>query len=173
MGTLNARKMRAQGRVPANLYGFKKDAVNLSVAAEDVEKLVAGGSRVVDVEVDGTVDKAVVQELQWDIYSTHVRHVDLMRVDPDAITTVDVPVATRGEPAGLKFGGQMRQSVKYVSVTCQAFRVPKAVIARVASLQIGGTLKVSDLEVPETVTINTDGDTVAVEVYDPKKASDG
>ncbi len=171
LGTRNSRRMRQQGRVPANLYGFKKDSVNLTVSADDLEKLVAGGSRVVDVEIGGDVDKAVVQELQWDIYSTHVRHVDLKRVDPDAITTVDVPVAVRGEPVGLKDGGQLRQVLKYVTVTCPDFRVPKAIYARVAALGVGDSLKVSDLKAPETVKIDTDASQVVVEVFDPKKAS--
>lgn len=170
LGTANTRRLRQQGRVPANLYGFKKDAVNISVAADDVEKLVAGGSRVVDVEFQGEVDKAVVQELQWDIYSTHVKHVDLKRVNPDAVTTTDVPVKMRGEPAGLKDGGQLRQLVKYVTVTCPEFRVPRSITARVGPLGLGDSLKVSDLKAPETVTINSDADQVVVEVFDPKKA---
>ena len=170
LGSGNARRLRQKGLVPANLYGFKKDAVNLSVAAEDIEKLVAGGSRVVDVEVGGTVDKAVVQELQWDIFSTHVKHVDLKRVDTEAIATVDVPVVMRGEPLGLKDGGQLRQLVKYVNITCPDFRVPKNLVARVTPMNVGDSLKVSDLETPETVTINSDGSTVAIELFDPKKA---
>ncbi|GAB5441774.1 MAG: 50S ribosomal protein L25/general stress protein Ctc [Fuerstiella sp.] len=170
LGTRNTRQLRKQGRVPANLYGFKKDTINISVAADDVEKLVAGGSKVVDVEFQGEVDKAVVQELQWDIYSTYVKHVDLKRVDPDATTTTDVPVKVRGEAAGLKDGGQLRQLVKYVTVTCPEFRVPRSVAARVASLGVGDSLKVSDLKAPETVTITSDADQVVVEVFDPKKA---
>ncbi|MEQ9411921.1 MAG: 50S ribosomal protein L25 [Fuerstiella sp.] len=171
LGSANTRRLRKQGRVPANLYGFRKDAVNLSVTSEDVEKLVAGRSKVVDVEYNGAVDKAVVQELQWDIYSTHVKHVDLKRVDPDAVTTVEVPLVIRGEPIGLKDGGQLRQLVKRVTVTCPDFRVPKHIPVRVAPLKIGQSIKVSDLTAPETVTIDTDGNTVVVELFDPKKAA--
>lgn len=171
LGTLHTRRLRKQGRVPANLYGFKKDAVNLSVLADDVEKLISGGSKVVDVEYDGAVDKAVVQELQWDIYSTSVQHLDLKRVDPDAVTTVDVPLVVRGEPVGLKDGGQLRQRVKRVTVTCPAFRVPKNIAIRVASLKIGDSVKVSDLKAPDTVKITTDGNTVVAELFDPKKAA--
>ena len=168
LGKLNTRRLRKDGRVPANLYGFKKDSINLSVCADDVEKLVAGGSRVVDVAYDDSVDKAVVQELQWDIYSSHVRHLDLLRVDPESVATVDVPLVSRGEPVGIKDGGQLRLPVKWVSVTCPSFRVPKNLVIRVASLKIGDVVRVSDLEAPETVTINTDGDTVVAELFDPR-----
>lgn len=171
LGTIKTRRLRKQGRVPANLYGFRKDSVNLSVAADDVERLIAGGSRVVDVEYGGDVDKAVVQELQWDIYGTQVRHIDLMRVDPEASTTVDVPLVIRGEPVGLRDGGQLRQPVKWVRVSCPTFRVPKNIAVRVAALKIGDSVKVSDLRPPEAVVIDTAGDTVVAELFDPKKAA--
>lgn len=172
LGSRNTQRLRQKGLVPANLYGFKKDGVNLSVSADDVEKMVANGSRVVDVEVDGDVDKAVVQELQWDVFSTYVRHVDLKRVDPEAMTTCDVSIELRGEPIGLKDGGQLRQKLKRVTVTCPDFRVPKSVLARVATLKVGDSVKVSDLEVPDTVTVQTSGDEVVVELFDPKKAAE-
>ncbi|MCP4171923.1 MAG: 50S ribosomal protein L25 [Fuerstiella sp.] len=169
LGSANTRRLRKQGRVPANLYGFQKESVNVSVLAEDIEKLVAAGSRVVDVAVDGSVEKAVVRELQWDIYSTHVKHVDLLRVDPEAETTVDVPLVLRGEPIGLKDGGQLRQLEKKVTVTCPEIRVPKNIVVRVAPLKVGDSVKVSDLAVPDSVEINTASDTVVAELFDPKK----
>ena len=171
LGSANTRRLRRQGRVPANLYGLKKDSVNVSVLAEDMEKLVAGGSRVVDVALDGSVEKAVVQELQWDIYSTHVKHADLKRVDPDAITTVEVPLVVRGEPIGLKDGGQLRQLEKKVTVTCPEIRVPKNIAVRVAPLKVGDLVKVGDLEVPDTVKIDTPSGTLVAELFDPKKAA--
>ncbi|MEO2025396.1 MAG: 50S ribosomal protein L25 [Fuerstiella sp.] len=172
LGSANTRRLRRQGRVPANLYGFKKDSVNVSVLAEDIEKLVAGGSRVCDVAIDGVVEKAVVQELQWDIYSTHVKHVDLKRADAEAVTTVDVPLLVRGEPIGLKDGGQLRQLEKKVTVTCPEIRVPKNIQVRVAPLKVGDSVKVGDLTVPETVTIDTPADTLVVELFDPKKSAE-
>lgn len=172
MGSRNSRHLRKQFKVPGNLYGFKKETKSITVSADEVEKMVANGSRVVDVELDGSVEKAVVQELQWDIYSTHVKHVDLKRVDPEEVATVDVPLSLRGEALGLKDGGQLRQLLKRVSVTCPAFRVPKSIEVRVGALKIGDSIKVSDLPVPETVTVKTSGDETVVELYDPKKAAD-
>jgi len=171
LGSRNTHRLRKQGHVPANLYGGRKDSLNVSVAADQVEKMVANGSRVVDVELDGNVEKAVVKELQWDIYSTHVKHVDLMRVDPEAVATVEVPVRIRGEAIGLKDGGQLRQTLKRVTVTCPAFRIPPYVTARVSSLKVGDKILVSQLERPDTATIDTPGDTMVTELYDPKKAA--
>ena len=172
MGSRSSRRLRKQFKVPANLYGFKKETLSITVSADEVEKMVANGSRVVDVELNGNVEKAVVQELQWDIYSTFVKHVDLKRVDPEEVATVDVPLRIRGEALGLKDGGQMRQLLKRVSVTCPAFRVPKHIDVRVGALKIGDRVKVSDLRVPETVTMQTPGGETVVELYAPKKVAD-
>ena len=170
LGSLNTRRLREQGRVPANLYGFKKDAVNLSVCADDVEKMVANGSRVVDVEIDGSVEKAVIQELQWDIFSTHVRHVDLKRVDPEKVVTVDVGLEIVGEPLGLKDGGEPKQYLKRVTLKGPDFRIPRVVRVRVGALPLGGEIKAAGLEKPDEVEMLTDADTLVVSVLDPKAA---
>ncbi|MEZ6061193.1 MAG: 50S ribosomal protein L25 [Planctomycetaceae bacterium] len=170
LGTTEAVRLRGRGRIPANLYGLKKDTVALSVSADDVEKLVAKGSRVVDVELGGNVEKAVVQELQWDTFSTHVQHLDLKRVNPDGVATTDVPVELRGEPDGLKEGGELRLLSKTVRITCPDFRIPRNIVARVGALNLGDVVRAGDLKIPETATLETPPDTVVVEFFNPRKA---
>lgn len=169
-GSTATRHVRAQGRVPANLYGFGKPGECISICGEAVEKLVATRSSVVDVELDGTVDKAVVQELQWDVFSTQVLHVDLRRVDPNGRATVDVVVELRGEPVGLKDGGLLRQAVKRVSVSCPDYRIPKSIPVRIGALQVGDAIRASDLQLPDYAQLQTPADTLIVELYDPRKA---
>ena len=168
-GSTATRHIRAQGRVPANLYGFGKPGECVSICGEAVEKLVATRSSVVDVELDGAVDKAVVQELQWDVFSTHVLHVDLRRVDPNGRTTVDVAIELRGEPVGLKDGGLLRQVVKKVSISCPDFRIPKSILVRIGAMRIGDAIKASDLALPDYAQLATPADTLIAELYDPRK----
>ncbi len=169
-GSKGARLVRAAGRVPANLYGLGKPGASVSICAEVVNKLVADRSSVVDVELDGAVDKAVVQELQWDVFSTKVLHVDLRRVDPAGRATVDVVLELRGEPAGLKDGGILKQQSKRVKLNCPDYRIPKSIPVRIGALGLGDVIKASDLQLPEHAVLVTAGDTVMVELYDPRKA---
>jgi len=169
-GTTATRKVRSQGRVPANLYGFGKPGECVSICGDVVEKLVATRSSVVDVELDGAVDKAVVQELQWDVFSTHVLHVDLRRVDPNGRTTVDVSIELRGDPIGLKDGGLLRQAAKKISINCPDYRIPKSIPVRIGSLRIGDVVKASDLQLPDFAQLVTAGDALIAELYDPRKA---
>ncbi|MCA9012005.1 MAG: 50S ribosomal protein L25 [Planctomycetaceae bacterium] len=170
VGSVDSQRLRAAGRVPANVYGLGKPVVSASVCSDTVGKLVSTLSSVVDLELDGTVDKAVVQELQWDVFSTKVIHVDLRRVDPNGRATVDVKLELRGEAVGLKDGGAVRQLAKTVKIDCPDYRIPKSIVVRMGALQIGDTVKVSDLQVPDYVNFVTPKDEVLVELYDARKA---
>jgi len=170
LGSVDAKRLRASGRVPANIYGLGQPGESVSVCGETVEKLVATRSSVVDVELDGKVDKAVVQELQWDVFSTEVQHLDFRRVDPNGRVTLDVALELRGEPLGLKDGGAIRQFHKKVSLNCPDYRIPKSVVVRIGGLRIGDAVKASDLQLPEHSQLVTVADEVIVELYDPRKA---
>ncbi len=170
VGTVETRRLRSMGRVPANIYGMGKPGVSASVCGDAVGKLVSTLSSVVDVEVDGTVEKAVVQELQWDVFSTKVLHVDLRRVDPNGRATVDVTLELRGDAVGLKDGGAVRQLQKVVRIDCPDYRVPKSIIVRMGALGVGDCVKAGDLQLPGHATLVTSADEVLVELYDARKA---
>jgi large subunit ribosomal protein L25 len=170
LGSVDAKRLRAAGRVPVNIYGLGKPGDSASVCSETIEKLVATRSSVVDVELDGQLDKAVVQELQWDVFSTAVQHVDLRRVDPSGRATVDVSLELRGEPVGLKDGGALRQLSKNVTIDCPDYRIPKSIVVRIGGLKIGDLVKAGDLQLPEHARLVTSPETVLVELYDPRKA---
>ncbi len=169
LGSAESRRMRIAGRIPANVYGLGKAAESVSVSVELVEKVIATRSSVVDVELDGTVEKAVVQEVQWDVFSEHVHHLDLRRVNPDGKATVAVPIEVRGEPVGLKEGGALRQLQKTITLTCPDYRVPRSVVVRVGALQIGDSVTAGDVPLPEHAVLASEADVVLVELYDPRK----
>lgn len=168
-GSKGARLVRSAGRVPANLYGLGKPGEAVSVCEEVVEKLVADRSSVVDVELDGTVDKAIVREVQWDVFTTHVLHLDLLRVDPNGRATVDVSLELRGEPVGLKDGGALRQHHKKLRINCPDYRIPRSIPVRIGALRIGDAVKASEIPLPEHAQLVTAADTIIVELYDPRK----
>lgn len=170
VGTVDSQRLRGVGRVPANIYGLGKPVISASVSNDAVEKLVATLSSVVDVELDGVVDKAVVQELQWDVFSTKVLHLDLRRVDPTGRATVDVALELRGDAVGLKDGGAVRQLAKTVRIDCPDFRIPKSITVRMGALQVGDAVKASDLQLPDYAKLVTPADEVLVELYDSRKA---
>ncbi|MHC4875224.1 MAG: 50S ribosomal protein L25 [Planctomycetota bacterium] len=163
-GTSHSRRLRLEGKVPANLYGLDQEAVALTVDSDLITPAVIAGHRVIDIDLDGSVEKAMIREVQWDTFLTHILHVDLQRIDASARLDVDVAVHTRG----VANEGVLDQPLHSVELNCPAYAVPDQVDVRVGSLRIGEQLTVADLTLPEGVTCNLPGDSVVVRVTEAK-----
>lgn len=168
VGTATTRRIRAQGQVPCNVYGHKQASANIVVDAEAIGGLVKSGARVIDLEVDGNVQKALVKDVQWDTFSTHVLHVDFLRVDVNERVELDVPLQLRGTAPGVVAGGNLEVGHHNIRIECLAVEVPDFIQVRVASLNIGDSLRVSDLQdVPTGVNVLTAPETVLVHIAAP------
>ncbi|MBI1314338.1 50S ribosomal protein L25 [bacterium] len=164
IGTSHSRRLRLEGKVPANLYGLGKDPVALSVASDVITPAVMAGHRVIDVEFDGTVDKAMIREVQWDTFLTHILHVDLQRIDANARIDVDVAIHLRGTANE----GVLDFHLHSVELNCPAYAVPDQIDVRIGTLHIGDQVTVADLVLPEGVTCNLPADSVVVRLHEAK-----
>jgi len=169
LGTSTARRIRNQGLVPGNVYGHKQDPASIVLEADAVSGLVKSGARVVDLTVDGAEQKALVKEVQWDTFSVNVLHVDFLRVDVDERVRLEVPLQLKGTSPGVVAGGVLEIPHHTVSIECLAVEVPDFIQARIAHLNIGDALHVSDLQdVPPGVTVLSAPETVLVHVVEAK-----
>ncbi len=169
VGTASARRMRSQGLVPAIVYGHKQDPANIVLDDEAIGGLIKSGVRVVDLEVDGNVEKALLKSVQWDTFSTHVLHVDFLRVDVNERVRLDVPLQLKGTSPGVVAGGVLEITHHTVTVECLAVELPDFIQVRIGSLNIGESIHVSDLQdVPHGVTVVTPPETVLLHVVQPK-----
>ena len=146
-GTRGARRLRGQGLVPAVLYGHGEKCVELVTTREAVEAVVRHGSRI--VELKGAVKTgALIRELQWDTYGVVPVHIDFLRVSATDRVKVKVPIDMRGECPGQRAGGVLSLVMHEIELECTADAVPERIHVLVGKLQIGGTVKVHDLELP-------------------------
>jgi large subunit ribosomal protein L25 len=162
-----ARKLRADGRVPAVLYGQGADPIAMSVDARELSHLLhAGGANVlVDLVVDGQEHLAMPREIQRDHIKGRYWHVDFLAVSRTEKITVNVPIRINGEAAGVKLGGVLDHHLWEVSVECFPTDVPEAIDIDVSPLEIGDAIKVGDLTVPDggEITSNPEDSVVAVQ----------
>src|SRR4051794_24717997 len=162
-----ARKLRADGRVPAVLYGQGADPIAMSVDARELSHLLhAGGANVlVDLVVDGQEHLAMPCEIQRDHIKGRYWHIDFLAVSRTEKITVNVPIRINGEAAGGKLGGVLEHHLWEVSVECFPTEVPEAIDIDVSPLDIGDSIKVGDLEVPDggEITSNPEDSVVAVQ----------
>jgi large subunit ribosomal protein L25 len=154
-----ARRLRAQGRVPAVLYGQGIDPLSLSVDAREMFHVLhgAGGSNaLVDLVVDGEDHLAIPREIQRDHIHNRLIHVDFLAVSRTQTITANVPVVEFGDAAGVKEGGVVEHHLREVSVECFPQDVPDQISVDITEIELGEMVHVGDLVPPEGVSILTD-----------------
>jgi large subunit ribosomal protein L25 len=166
-GSRACRRLRAGGFVPANLYGHKQETVPLSVAAAEVTPLVRSGARVLDVDLDGKLEKVLFREVQWDHLSKEIVHVDLLRVDPNEKLTLEVKVELKGTAPGTLSGGVLDHALRTLTIECLAIGIPDSVQVKISALEIGQALHVREIEVPPHTRILNNPEAVVVRVAQP------
>ncbi len=168
-GSSACRKLRKQGKIPANIYGHKEENIPISVPREAVQAAIASGHRVIDLNVEGKAEKAIFREIQWDAFGIEVQHIDLLRIDPNERVTLDLPLELRGQAPGTLKGGHIEQPVRHVTVEALVTQIPDTIIVRVGSLEIGGAVYGRDLDLPEGVTLLTPADLLLLHVVQAKE----
>ena len=147
-GSRESRRLRRQGLVPAVLYGHGEKCVDLAAKREALEAVVRHGSRV--VELKGAVkENALIRELQWDTFGTEPIHVDLLRVSKSDRVKVKVPVDMKGEAPGHRAGGVVTLLVHEIEIECTPDAIPEKIHAQIGKLELGGTIKAHDLDLPK------------------------
>ena len=148
-GKNEARRLRASGRIPAVLYGAKKQAVAISVDPKQISRILhseAGHNSIFDLTVGGESAKGMVVDWQYDPLSGKLLHIDLKRIAMDEKMRVSVPVHLVGEAPGVKIGGGiMDQVLREVEIECLPGDIPSHIDADVSHLEFGQVLRVADL----------------------------
>ena len=149
-GKNEARRLRASGRVPAVVYGAKKDAVAVSVDPKQISKILrsaSGHNTIFDLQVGAEKTKAMIVDWQYEPIKGKLLHIDMKRIAMDEKIRVKVPIHLVGEAAGVKTqGGIMDQVLREVEVECLPGDIPSHFEADVSEMVFGQVLRVSDLK---------------------------
>ncbi len=144
-----ARRERKAGRVPAVLYGAKKEPVSLSVDPKAISRILhsaSGHNTIFDLDVNGEQTKAMIVDWQYEPIKGSLLHIDLKRIAMDQVMRVKVPIHLTGEAAGVKQeGGILDWVLREVEVECLPGDIPTAIDADVSELVFGKVLRVGDL----------------------------
>jgi large subunit ribosomal protein L25 len=163
-GSTACRRMRREGRIPGVVYGHQKDPISFSVEWDTLAPVLKAGTRVVDLDLEGHVEKAMFRHIQWDTFGSAVRHIDLLRIDPNERVEVEVPVILKGIAAGALAGGVLDHHLHSITLECLAIQIPDGIPVKIGELQIGQAIHVSDLELPPNTTVKNEPETVVVQV---------
>jgi large subunit ribosomal protein L25 len=168
------RRLRAAGRVPAVLYGGKKETVSLSVDPKEVVKIIrshGGVNTIFELAVQGAKGKenVMIRDFQLEPVEHDLLHADLVRVAMDKKLILDVSVELIGTAIGVKLGGGMMDFItRSVEVSCLPKDIPETIVADVSELELGQYLRASELKLPNGVELVSDGNVVLAHVMAPK-----
>jgi large subunit ribosomal protein L25 len=165
-----ARKIRATGRVPAVLYGPQLDPTRLTVDSRELWHALhtdAGTNVLISLAVDGDTFLTMPREVQRDIVRGTLLHVDFLRIRRDVAIQVEVPIHLTGESLGVTEGGVIEHHLWELRIECLPANVPESIDADVTNLNIGDSLHVSDLRIPQHLTVLTPEDETIVSVVPP------
>lgn len=167
-----ARRLRREGKIPAILYGPKVEPIALELNKKDFFTRVAGleGSHLVRFKSVSTTltDKvALVKEMQYHPISGDVMHADFYEVDLTATIEVSVPLHFVGKAAGVVRGGILQPIVREIQVECLPLDIPEFFNVDVSALDIGDSVHIEELRMPEGVTAVYDSNFALVTVATP------
>jgi large subunit ribosomal protein L25 len=152
-GKGGARAIRRMGRVPGIIYGGKQGPVLISLEPRELSRAVANRgflATLVDVKVDGAVERTLPREVQHHPVTDQPMHVDFMRVSADTRVTVTVPVVFINHELsiGLRRGGMLNTVRHGIELSCQADGIPDQLVVDLDGLDIGDSIHASAVTFP-------------------------
>src|SRR5450755_350282 len=172
-GRSAVRKIKAQGAVPAIIYGGKNKAEALQISKRDISLMLShasGENILVELEIDGekTGRLALVQEVQHAPIGGDILHVDFHAVSIDEMNEADVPLEPTGIAEGVKtFGGLLEQNLRSLAIECLPRDLPDVITVDVSRLNIGDSIHVRQIPLPTGVTTRVPADLTAFSVLAP------
>lgn len=169
----SSRRLAADNQIPAVLYGMGREAAHIAVDRHAFELWAthhSAGSGMVQLKLEGEskhVD-AMVREIQHSAVKGTILHIDFLAVSMNKPIHANVPLHLVNTPAGVRAGGVLTINMHELNVEALPANLPEALEWDVASLEIGDTLHLSDITVPDTVTLLDEPDTIVASVQVPR-----
>jgi len=145
LGKKNSKKIRAEGLVPAVLYGAR-DVLHITVPFSEIRKLVYTPEvHLIDLEIEGEVHQAIIQDIQWHPVEELMLHVDFLKVYDDKPVAVSIPVILNGMAKGVKSGGRLKRNMRKLRVKALPEFLPDTIDIDISGLDVNDTIKVEEL----------------------------
>lgn len=171
LGTNASRRLRKEGKVPANLYGPNRKSTPLTLKKKDIIQILkseSGENTIFKVYFDSTTQNVMIKEVQIDPLTDELIHVDLVQITMNKLVQVSVPVELSGEAVGEKSEGGFVDFVsRELNVECLPQNIPEQIGVDVSDLHINQSIRLEDLTPPQGVKFIDDPQTVIVNVGMP------
>lgn len=156
-----ARKIRATGKIPAVIYGHGTEPQHVTLPGHEVSLLLRKSNQVLELDIAGKTQLALVKDVQKDPVRQIIEHIDLIVVRKGEKVTVDVTIHLEGEAAP---GTLVNQDANNISLEAEATHIPESIVVNIEGAEDGFQVFAKDLELPTGSSLVTDGDVLIVAV---------
>ncbi|HEX9793271.1 MAG TPA: 50S ribosomal protein L25 [Planctomycetota bacterium] len=171
-GTRASLKLRQDGRMPGIVYGEGGPATAVHVATSALQAAIRHHERVVQLEMGGTRERVLLQEIQWDTMGDELVHVDFRRISRESTIEVEIELEYIGHPKGLSHGGEFKKHLSDLPISSAPENLPDTIRVMITDLDIDDVLTVADLVLPAGVTAMVEPDTLVCAVGRPAEESE-
>jgi large subunit ribosomal protein L25 len=165
-----ARKLRAAGKIPVVLYGHGTDPQHFAVPAHDVGLLLRKANAILDLQIVGKSQLALVKDVQKDPLRQIIEHIDLVIIRQGEKVTVDIPIHLEGESYS---GTTVNQDANTLSIEAEATNIPERIVIDIEGKEDGYTLFAKDVVLPAGSSLVSDPELLVVAVTSASEADLG
>jgi large subunit ribosomal protein L25 len=169
-----ARKIRMAGNIPGVIYGHGRQPQSLTVNARETERLlqgIAAGSTVIELNLNNTVSRTLIREIQRHPFKRNILHIDFQELVAGETVSVRCPIVYVGTADGVRNdGGILDQIMHELFIEVDPSSIPNHIDVDITSLKVGHSLHVADLQLPAGITVLDDATLTVCVVQQPKTA---
>ena len=155
LGSKGASRLRRKGKLPAIVYGHKKEPVAISFDVHSFVEDLHHGHRLFDTDMGGKTETLLVKEIQYDHLGKSVIHADMVRVNLEETVKVTVPIEMRGTSKGSHEGGIIDEHLDHLEIECKVTEIPEVIPVSVKELGVGDSIHADDVELPSGAKLIT------------------
>ena len=174
LGKQAVKKIRSAKAIPAIIYGSGIKSTPIEVTSDDFSRVIhtkAGENVIIQLTVAGAKNfekTVVIKEIQHDPVTDAIQHVDFNVISLTEKIKVNVPLHTKGEPAGVKEGGVLDVVHHEIEIECLPTDIPERLEADISVLKIGEAIHIKEIKFPKGVVPQLSEDEVVVAIHAPK-----
>ncbi len=179
-GKEEAKKIRDMGRVPAIVFGGKKEPVAVSLdykAFFPVLRKIAFKTTVYTLNVEGSQHDVLIKDVQFDVVTGKLQHVDFLRIEENTMIKINVPVVLQNQEKsrGIKLGGIINLVTSHIEIKCKPADIINKLVIDLTELNINDAVKISDLHLPSSAEFDYPDNFTVLNIAPPntKDAGDG
>lgn len=156
-----ARRLRANGQIPAVIYGHGTDPVHVALPGHQVTLIIRRANALLELDIEGRAELALVKDVQKDPVHQIIEHIDLLVVKKGEKVSIELPIVVVGEA----FAGTIVQLENtHLAVEAEATHIPENVEVSVEGLEEGAHITAADVKLPKGVTLDADPELLIVAV---------